>query len=83
VSFREACENNLSVRVGLRPCVNVHSTGTSQCTNQYDDEGNRTKRTKTSTGEVTEYEWDLRNRLTKVTEKDASGNVTKVCAGSA
>jgi len=27
---------------------------------------------------VTEYEWDLRNRLTKVTEKDASGNVTKV-----
>ena len=45
---------------------------------QYDDEGNRTKRTKTATGEVTEYEWDFRNRLTKVTEKDASGNVTKV-----
>ncbi len=35
----------------------------------YDDEGNRTKRTKTSTGEVTEYEWDLRNRLTKATEE--------------
>ncbi len=45
---------------------------------EYDDEGNRTKRTKTSTGEVTEYEWDFRNRLTKVTEKDSSGNVTKV-----
>ena len=43
-----------------------------------DDEGNRIKRTKTSTGEVTEYTWDFRNRLTKVTEKDASGNVTKV-----
>jgi RHS repeat-associated protein len=34
---------------------------------QYDAEGNRTRRTHIATGEVTEYEWDHRNRLTRVT----------------
>ena len=30
---------------------------------EYDNEGNRTRRTKTSTNEKTEYAWDHRNRL--------------------
>ena len=45
---------------------------------QYDAEGNRTRRTKTATGEVTEYEWDYHNRLVKVTDKNAQGAVTQV-----
>jgi hypothetical protein len=42
-----------------------------------DGEGNRTKRTEISTGKVTEYDWDYRNRLTAVAFKDAAGVVTK------
>lgn len=45
---------------------------------EYDDEGNRTKRTHDTTSDVTEYDWDYRNRLTKVTEKDDMGTTTKV-----
>jgi YD repeat-containing protein len=45
---------------------------------QYDAEGNRTRRTSVATGEVTEYEWDHRNRLVKITDRDASGTATKV-----
>ena len=45
---------------------------------EYDDEGNRTSRTNDTTNEVTEYEWDHRNRLIKVTEKDGLGATTKV-----
>ena len=44
---------------------------------QYDNEGNRTKRTEIATSKVTEYVWDYRNRLTKVLLKDAGGVVTK------
>jgi RHS repeat-associated protein len=44
----------------------------------YDAEGNRLTRTKTATGELTEYTWDYRNRLTRVTEKNAQGTVTQV-----
>ncbi len=45
---------------------------------EYDKEGNRTKRTKTATGKATEYAWDYRNRLVRVTEKDVMGTTTKV-----
>ena len=34
---------------------------------EYDPEGNRTRRTEIATGEVTEYHWDHRNRLVRVT----------------
>jgi hypothetical protein len=34
---------------------------------QCDDEGNLTSRTDSQTGEVVGYEWDYRNRLSKVT----------------
>jgi RHS repeat-associated protein len=43
----------------------------------YDGEGNRTRRTEISTGKVTEYVWDYRNRLASVLFKDALGSVTK------
>lgn len=45
---------------------------------QYDNEGNRTRRTKTSDNSYTEFEWDFRNRFTKVTDRNSSAQVTKV-----
>jgi RHS repeat-associated protein len=42
---------------------------------QYDAEGNRTRRTHIASGEVTEYHWDHRNRLTQVVTKDATHTV--------
>ena len=36
---------------------------------EYDDEGNRIRRTNISDGTVTEYVWDYRNRLTSVIER--------------
>jgi YD repeat-containing protein len=44
---------------------------------EYDDEGNRTRRTKISDGSYEEYQWDHGNRLTKITFKDSSGTVLK------
>jgi YD repeat-containing protein len=41
----------------------------------YDNEGNRTKRTEIATGKVDEYTWDYRNRLTSVVSKDIYGVV--------
>jgi RHS repeat-associated protein len=43
---------------------------------EYDKEGNRVKRTAIATGEVTNYEWDYRNRLVGVETKDSNGDVT-------
>ncbi len=45
---------------------------------EYDDEGNRTRRVDNSTYDETLYEWDFRNHLTKVTEKDSFGTTTQV-----
>ena len=45
-------------------------------TYQYDNEGNRTRREDIATGEVTEYTWDHRNRMTSVVTKDSGGTVT-------
>jgi RHS repeat-associated protein len=42
---------------------------------QYDKEGNRVKRTEIATGEVTEYQWDHRNRLVAAVTKSSNGNV--------
>jgi len=48
-------------------------------TYDYDAEGNQIRRTKISDGKVTEYEWDYRNRLVKVTEKvSLAGAATKI-----
>ncbi len=42
---------------------------------EYDNEGNLIRKTNTVTGEVTEYTWDYRNRLTAVVHKDGQGNM--------
>jgi YD repeat-containing protein len=44
---------------------------------EYDAEGNRTRRVNLQTGEITDYTWDYRNRLTAVTTKDSAGSITK------
>jgi YD repeat-containing protein len=43
----------------------------------YDNEGNRTRRVAIATGEVTEYGWDTRNRMTSVVTKASGGSVIK------
>ena len=46
---------------------------------EYDAEGNRVQRTEISTGHVTEYEWDHRNHLVRVVERDSdTGPATEV-----
>ena len=44
---------------------------------EYDNEGNLIRRTEIATGAVRELEWDYRNRLVAVIEKDAGGNETQ------
>jgi RHS repeat-associated protein len=44
---------------------------------EYDDEGNRNRRINLQTGEITEYQWDYRNRLIAVITKDNTDSVTK------
>ena len=41
----------------------------------YDDEGNRILKTEISTGDYTEYEWDHRNRLTRIAQYDSGDNL--------
>ena len=55
-------------RVALR-CCSLH-TG-------YDAEGNRATRTHIASGELHEYTWDYRNRLTKVIVKNSSGAIIR------
>ena len=48
-------------------------------TYEFDAEGNQIRRTKIADGKVTEYEFDYRNRLVKVTEKNSAGGAaTKI-----
>jgi RHS repeat-associated protein len=62
---------------GYQTGTNNQLLSDGQFTYEYDNEGNRTKRTETATGRVTEYVWDYRNRLTQVLFKDGTGAVTK------
>lgn len=43
----------------------------------YDAQGNRIKRTEIATGAVTEYRWDLLNRLVEITERARDGAVVR------
>ena len=45
---------------------------------QYDDEGNLSKRTEIATGNTREFQWDHRNRLTMLTDKNADGTLKQV-----
>jgi hypothetical protein len=44
---------------------------------EYDDEGNRTTRTKIADGTVDTYSWDYRNRLMGIVTRDLDGVVTR------
>lgn len=44
----------------------------------YDAEGNLTKRTEIATGNTREFQWDHRNRLTMLSDKNASGVLQQV-----
>lgn len=43
----------------------------------YDNEGNLIRQTEIATGAVREYQWDYRNRLVAVVDKDSAGNETQ------
>ncbi len=58
---------------GYTTTTNNRTTVAPGFTYTYDDQGNRTSRTETSTGKVTEYSWDHRNRLTTVKDRNSSG----------
>jgi RHS repeat-associated protein len=45
---------------------------------QYDKEGNLIQRTEIATGNVRVFQWDYRNRLIGIEDKDAQGNVLEV-----
>jgi RHS repeat-associated protein len=67
--------NRLNNGYTVGPNNQLLSDGTHTYT--YDAEGNRTSRTHIATGEVTEYHWDHRNRLTRVsTRATANGPPT-------
>lgn len=44
----------------------------------YDNEGNLTKRTEIASGSTREFQWDHRNRLTMLSDKNASGVLQQV-----
>jgi RHS repeat-associated protein len=69
--------NGNRTNAGYQTGTNNQLLSDGQFTYEYDNEGNRTKRTETATGKVTEYVWDYRNRLTQVLFKDGTGAITK------
>ena len=58
---------------GYTTGTNNQTTAGLGFTYTYDDEGNRLTRTETSTGKVQSYEWDYRNRLVAVKDRNTSG----------
>jgi YD repeat-containing protein len=69
--------NGNRTNAGYSTGVNNRLTSDGVFSYEYDANGNRTKRTEIATGNVTEYVWNHRDRLTKVTSNDAVGNETK------
>jgi RHS repeat-associated protein len=68
-------ENGNRTNAGYQTGANNQLLSDGVYNYSYDKEGNRTKRTNIATGEVTDYIWDYRNRLTQVTVKNAAGTV--------
>ena len=58
---------------GYTTDTNNQTTAGLGFTYTFDDEGNRLTRTETSTGKVQSYEWDYRNRLVTVKDRNTSG----------
>jgi RHS repeat-associated protein len=69
--------NGNRTNAGYSTGVNNRLTSDGVFNYEYDANGNRTKRTEIANGNVTEYVWNHRDRLTKVTSKDAAGIETK------
>jgi RHS repeat-associated protein len=69
--------NGNRTNAGYSTGVNNRLTSDGVFSYEYDANGNRTKRTEIANGNVTEYVWNHRDRLTKVISKDATGNETK------
>ncbi len=67
-------ENGNRTNSGYQTQTNNRLVSDGTYTYLYDDEGNRTGRTEIATGEVTQYQWDYRNRLTGVITFDSAGN---------
>src|SRR5262249_26980768 len=59
----------------IGPDNRLMSDGT--CTYTYDNEGNLPQRTEIATNSARLFQWDERNRLVAVTDRDAAGNVTQ------
>lgn len=65
--------NRTNIGYSTQPNNRLASDGTYNY--EYDPEGNLTKKTEILTGEVIEFTWDYRNRLTKVVTKNNLGAV--------
>jgi RHS repeat-associated protein len=70
-------ENGNRINNGYTVGLNNQLLSDGTHTYTYNEEGNRTSRTDIATGEITEYAWDHRNRLTRVTTRaTANGPLT-------
>jgi len=70
-------DNGNRTNVGYNTTSNNELQSDGVYTFVHDNEGRRTSRIHIATGELTEYEWDHRDRLTGVVTKNAGGQVTK------
>ncbi|MBI3464735.1 MAG: hypothetical protein HY000_17015 [Planctomycetes bacterium] len=73
--------NGNRTMAGYQTDQNNRLTSDGTFTYEYDNEGNRTRRTRISSAQandyITEYEWDHRGRLMRVVSKNNQGTVTK------
>ncbi len=70
-------DNGNRTNTGYVTGINNRLLEDSKYRYEYDKVGNRTKRTNKTTNEVTEYTWDVRDRLIGFKLKNASGTVIK------
>ncbi|MCA9206307.1 MAG: RHS repeat protein, partial [Planctomycetales bacterium] len=68
-------ENGNRISGGFTVGDDNRLTSDGTFTYEYDAEGNRVRRSETATGDVTEYTWDHRNRLTAVVTRNSGGVV--------
>lgn len=76
--------NGNRTSAGISGSESTYTTGSNNKTTsdgvynyEYDDEGNRTRKTEISSGDYVEYSWNHANLLTNVTFKDSLGVTTK------
>jgi RHS repeat-associated protein len=69
--------NGNRTNAGYVTSINNRLLEDNQYLYEYDIVGNRTKRTDKLTGDMTDYGWDIRDRLTGLVVRNALGDVTK------